>query len=200
MTIYQPSTDTMWEFWRARQAGGQWQACWGGRMQNVAENAGIWAARYGTAATGLPFSPGQITVDELRSGAIHHVIGIALVDAERAAIFSWPANRSDGYNPKNAPNRIPEGLRFRLDPNVDVDALKINPIAKIIAKAAQTYGFVVWDKAGAISLRFENPKAAVLLGQQNPYPALWNGTPSYKILAGIPWERLQFLPSDYGKP
>jgi len=199
MTIYQPSTDRMWEFWQARQVGGNWQACWGGSMQNVSRNAGIWAARYGVAATGLPFAPGQITVADLRGGAIRHVMGIALVDAQQGA-FSWPANRSDGYNPDNAPNRIPEGLRFRLDPAVNVDALPIHPVAKIVAKAAQTYGFVVWDKAGAISLRFENPKDFTLVGKGDPYPDLWDGTPAYKILAGIPWDRLQFLPENYGKP
>ena len=43
MTIYQPSTNTMWEFWRARKtAAGGWEACWGGRMTNVPQNPGIW--------------------------------------------------------------------------------------------------------------------------------------------------------------
>ena len=200
MTIYQPSSDSMWEFWQARQSSGQWQACWGGKMDGVSKNKGIWPQRYGVAATGLPFAPGQITVQDLKSGAIHHVMGIALVDAEKAAIFSWPANRSDGYNPQNAPNRIPEGLRFRLDPAVNVDALNISPVAKIIAKAAQTYGFVVWDKAGSISLRFENPLAYTLTGQPDPYPAIFKDTPPYALLNGIPWNRLQFLPMDYGKP
>lgn len=200
MTIYQPSSDSLWEFWQARQVHGQWQACWGGKMPDVSRNPGIWAPRYGVAATGLPFAPGQITLQELNSGAIRHVIGIALVDAEKSTVFSWPANRSDGYNPDNAPNRIPEGLRFRLDPSVNVDALNIHPVAKIIARAAQTYGFVVWDKAGAISLRFENPKVHAAAVQGDPYAAIWNGTPDYAILKGIPWDRLQFLPMNYGKP
>jgi len=200
MTIYQPSTDRMWEFWQARQANGRWQACWGGGMQGVSHNPGIWQPRYGVAATGLPFAPGQITVDDLHSGAIRHVIGIALVDAERAGVFSWPANRSDGYNPNNAPNRIPEGTRFRLDPSINVDALPIHPVAKMVAKAAQTYGFVVWDKAGSISLRFQNPKDFTLTGKDNPYPQIWNGTPTYRLLVGIPWDKLQFLPNNYGKP
>jgi hypothetical protein len=60
----------------------------------------------------------------LQRGEIKHVLGIALVDAEKWSIYSYPANRSDGYNPTDAPNRIPEGLRFRLDPTVDVDALR----------------------------------------------------------------------------
>jgi hypothetical protein len=200
MTLYQPATDTMWEFWRARDVGGQWQACWGGRMRHVSASDGIWAPHYGVTATGLPFAGGELSVAELQRGVINHVIGIALVDTEKWNVYSWPANRSDGYNPRNLPNRIPEGLRFRLDPDVDVNALPLHPIAKMIAKAAQKYGFVVWDKAGGISIRAENPKRFTLLGQQNPYIVLWNGTPTYRILAGFPWDRLQFLPMNYGKP
>jgi len=200
MTIFQPSSDSMWEFWQARQSGGQWQACWGGKMEGVSKNKGIWPQRYGVAATGLPFAAGQVTVQDLKSGAIRHVMGIALVDAENSGVFSWPANRSDGYNPQNAPNRIPEGLRFRLDPAVNVDALDISPVAKMVAKAAQTYGFVVWDKAGSISLRFENPLVYILAGQPDPYPALFKGLPAHSVLNGIPWDRLQFLPVNYGKP
>jgi hypothetical protein len=200
MTIFQPSSDTMWEFWQARQMDGKWQACWGGKMSNVSKNKGIWPQRYGVAATGLPFAPGQVTAQELKSGAIHHVIGIALVDAENSSKFSWPASRSDGWNPQNASNRIPEGLRFRLDPAVNVDALNISPVAKIVAKAAQTYGFVIWDKAGSISLRFQNPLDFTLTGQPDPDPAILDGAAPHGVLNGIPWDRLQFLPMDYGKP
>jgi len=200
MTVYQPSADTVWEFWQARKTNDLWQACWGGRMQHASRSNGIWQKPYGTTATGLPFLGGQITADELSRGEIRHVMGIALVDVERWECFSWPANRSDGYNPSQIPNRIPEGLRFRLDPDVNVEALDLHPVGKVIARAAQKYGFVVWDKAGAISLRAENPKSRTRLGKADPYPALFNGTPAYALLKGFPWEKLKFLPMDYGKP
>jgi hypothetical protein len=200
MTIYQPSSDTMWEFWQARKAGGGWQACWGGRLAKASRSDGVFSGHYGTTATSLPFIGGQITAEELQRGEIRHAIGIALVDAEHFNIKSWPAHRSDGYNPQHQPHRIPEGLRFRLDPDVDVDQLKLHPVARIIARAAQKYGFVVWDKAGAISLRLQNPKSYTARGAPDPYPALFKGTGSYAILNGFPWDRLQFLPQDYGKP
>jgi hypothetical protein len=200
MTVYQPSKDALWEFWLARNLNGRWQACWGGRMLNVSKSDGIWPPHYGASATGLPFIGGQITADELRRGEINHVLGISLVETESANIFSWPANRSDGENPALVSGRIPEGLRFRLDPTIDLEALHLHPVAKIIAQAAQTYGFVVWDRAGAISLRATNPKSFTSLGLSDPYPGLFNGTPPYNILAGIPWDKLQFLPMNYGKP
>lgn len=200
MTIYQPSTDTLWEFWRTRKYDGKWQACWGGRMSRVSTSDGRWPTIYGTTATGLPFLGGQITAEELRRGEIRHAIGIALVEPEAANVVSWPAKRSDGWNPKNEPNRIPEGLRFRLDPSVNVDALKMHPVGKVIAKAAQKYGFIVWDKAGAIGIRSQNPKTYTAAGLPDPYAALFANTPPYAILNNFPWDKLQFLPKDYGKP
>jgi len=200
MSIYQASTDTLWEFWKARKVDGQWQACWGGRQSNVSKNGGAFEGHYGTTATSLPFIGGQITAEELKRGEIRHAIGISLVDIENWKIFSWPAHRSDGYNPRNLPNRIPEGLRFRLDPNVNVDELKMHPVGKIIAKAAQKYGFIVWDKAGAISIRAQNSYSYTALGQSDPYDSLFSGTPRYAVLNGLPWDRLQFLPMNYGKP
>jgi hypothetical protein len=200
MTIYQPSTNTMWEFWGASKVAGQWQACWGGRMQNTNISDGRWPAPYGTTATGLPFLGGQITAEELARGEIRHAIGISLVETEASSVVSWPANRSDGLNPAPAPNRIPEGLRFRLDPGINVDVLAMTYAGKVIAKAAQKYGFVVWDKAGSISLRAQNPKSYTALGQTNPYPALFSGKPTYAVLNGFPWDRLQFMPMNYGKP
>jgi hypothetical protein len=199
MTIYQPSTDTMWEFWQMKNSKGRWQACWGGKMRDVSASKGIWPNPYGTTATGLPFLGGQITAEELRRGEIRHVIGIALVDLEKASVFSWPATRSDGHNPNNAPNRIPQGTRFRLDPTVNVEALNMSAAGKVIAKAAQTYGFVVWDKSGAIGIRAQNAQTYIAQGQPDPYPALFNGREDWAVLDGFPWEKLQFLPKDYGK-
>ncbi|MDE2184080.1 MAG: DUF4124 domain-containing protein [Alphaproteobacteria bacterium] len=200
MTIFQPSTNTMWEFWKAQNVSGKWQACWGGQMQGVAQSNGIWPGRYGATATGLPFAGGELSIAELQQGAIRHVVGISLVNVETWKIFSWPAQRSDGYNPNNLPNRIPEGLRFRIDPSVNLDLIPMHPVARMIAKAGQQYGFVVWDKAGAISFRAENPKRYTLVGLPNPLIPLWNGTPTYMIMANVPWNKLQFLPMNYGKP
>ncbi len=200
MTVYQPSTDSLWEFWQMRKDNGEWVACWGGKLERASKSDGIFPNKFGTTATSLPFIGGQITVAEMKSLQIDHVMGISLVDIEHFTSISWPATRSDGWNPDKSPNRIPEGLRFRLDPKVDVEALKMHPVGKAIARAAQKYGFVIWDKAGAISLRAENPKSYTLAGEPDPYPAIFNNTPSYAILNGMPWEKMQFLPMNYGKP
>ena len=200
MTIYQPSTDSLWEFWQMRKTDGNWQACWGGRMKHVSRNEGVFPGHYGTTATSLPFIGGQITPEELRRGEIRHVMGISLVEAEHFNIRSWPAHRSDGWNPDKRPHRIPEGLRLRLDPTVDVESLPMGRAGKIIARAAQKYGFVVWDKSGAIALRAQNAYTYISQGQPDPYPALFENKPDYAVLQGFPWDKLQFLPMNYQAP
>jgi len=49
------------------------------------------------------------------------------------------------------------------------------------------------------ALGAENPKSFTRAGKADPYPALFKGTEAYAILNGFPWEKLQFLPLDYGK-
>jgi CubicO group peptidase (beta-lactamase class C family) len=195
MTIYQRSSDTLWEFWRARKtANGEWHACWGGKMTGVSNWSGIWPQRFGATATGLPFAGGQITPEELRASEIKHVMGIALVQADKR--YCWPAHWSDGKGCDCEPC-IPEGARFRLDPDVCVDQLNMHPVGKMIAKAAQKYGFVVWDVAGTTSLRAKNPKSYTQIGLQDPYKQLLQGDEQYTALNGFPWDKLQFLPFEH---
>ncbi|HSH72236.1 MAG TPA: DUF4124 domain-containing protein [Methylophilaceae bacterium] len=201
MTIYDRRTDTIWELWKAsRDSQGSWSACWGGKMENASSNLGVHQKGYGTTATGLPFLGGQITAEELSKSEIKHVIGISMVEVAHNNIVSWPANRSDGFNLNNMPNRIAEGQRFRLDPSVNVDKLPMTKAGKVIAKAAQKYGFVVWDKAGSVSIRAQNSSTYTTLGKPDPYPVLFESKPYYAVLNGFPWDKLQFLPLHYGKP
>ncbi len=200
MAIYDVSTRRYWEFWVMRAENGGWKACWGGRINDTAANIGIFANPYGTTATGIPFIGGEISAEELARGEINHAMGISVVDAAIWYEFSWPATRSDGYNPNNDPDRIPEGIRFRLDPSINVDTLGLPPAGRAIARAAQVYGFVVWDKAGSVSMRMYNPKSYVLAGRTDPYPALFSGMASWDVLKNFPWDKVQFMPNDYGKP
>lgn len=143
-------------------------------MSNVSRSPGIWPSRYGAAATGLPFAPGQILAEELRQGEIRHVLGIAVVEAEEKE-YSWPANRSDGWNPEKEPTRIPEGLRLRLDPTIDTESLRLRP-------GRPNLWICDLDKGGSVALRAENPKRYTTVGLPSPYPALFGGTPSYRIM------------------
>ena len=116
MVVWQPSTDTMWEFWRARQVGRLARAL-GRPHDGRLEEPGYFTdpnPRWGATATSLPLLGGLMRLDELEAGRIDHALAFALPES-RADAFSWPAQRTDGNS--NHLNAIPEGARFRLDPS-----------------------------------------------------------------------------------
>ena len=197
MVVWQPSTDTVWELWKAENRADGWYACWGGRITNASQNQGLFPFPFGVAASGLSLLGGTMRIDELQNRQINHAISFALVEV-RQGVYSWPANRTDGLIADV--NVTSEGHRFRLDPTLDVDSLNISPTAKAIAKAMQTYGAVVRDKSGTVSLYGENPVPMMNSGAANPYIQIFGGTPSYNVMNNFPWNRLQTLPMDYGKP
>ncbi|WP_432490935.1 DUF4124 domain-containing protein [Kineococcus gypseus] len=198
LTIYSPSTDQLWEFWRAKRVDGRWQACWGGRIDAVSTSPGYFSGGFGAAATGLSFSAGAIGIKDVQAGSIDHALSLQIVEPKKWTTFSWPAQRSDGFS--TDPDAIPEGLRLRLDPAVDVESLKLTPIGKMVARAAQKYGFIVTDKAGAVALTAESGTATANATGVDPWPALMRGKPHYEIMRGFPWDKLQALPENYGKP
>ena len=195
MTIYQPSTDRLWEFWRAVKRPDGWHASWGGAMKRVSRSPGYytdksWPGRswfnWGSTATSLPVAGGTILIDEIRAGQIPHALAIAIPQS-RAGVFAWPAQRTDG---KGGPRTVPEGARLRIDPSLDVERLAMHPVGKMIARAAQRHGLVVRDVTGhATAFYAEDP----LPTGENPYGRLFDGELPSSVLAGFPWERLQVL-------
>ena len=188
LVVWQPATDTMWEFWLAARRADGWHARWGARMTHVSRSPGINPAPTGATASGLPLVGGMMTLDELRRGRIDHALSVA-IPTTRAGVAAWPATRTDGQDP--SPTAIPEGTRFRLDPRVDVDRLGLPRAARAMALAAQRYGIIVRDKAGAV----------VFYGQIAPpsrstaYDAVFHGAYPNQLLARFPWDRLQVVRS-----
>ena len=201
-TIYQPSPDTYWDFWRASEdASGHWSACWGGKIEHYSRNPGIFTNPLGATATGLPLGAFTIRISELQRGHIDHAINLVLPRTQ-ASCFSWPATRDDG---NTAGSDIPcEGQRFRLNPSFDVSTL-YGPATQIIARAMQKYGLIVTDKGGAVVTYAEDPRPyEAAHGGVNPYPALMDpgnllppGDWPY-VLTQIPVTQLQALPLNYG--
>ena len=203
LTIYQPSSDTLWEFWRARKRlllG--WEAEWGGVMRDVSSNPGHYSAavwpglehpdgwNWGSTATSLPVAAGTVTTEELREGRIDHALAMAVAEPCRH-VFSWPAQRTDGTS--YFPDCMPEGAHLRLDPALDVEALGLHPVAEQLALAAQRYGAIVRDRTRvSVSFYLESPPP----DGPSPYTGpggLYRGTPSWKVLEGFPWRSLRLL-------
>jgi hypothetical protein len=195
LTIYSPSTDQLWELWRAKQVGGEWGACWGGRIDGVSQSPGYFSGGFGASASGLAISGGMVWVDDARAGRIDHALSLAVLDVRHWKTVSWPAQRSDGGDKSEA--AIPAGTRLRLDPRLDLNGLALTPMGRLIAQAAQKYGFIVTDKSGAVAVTAES---GGVRASEDPWPKLLGGKKSYEVMAGFPWDRLQALPQDYGKP
>ncbi len=96
--------------------------------------------------------------DQVRSGAIRHVLKVA-VGPELADRYVFPMVGSDGEYDGNDPAVPPEGLRLRIKPSVDLEALNLAPEALIIARALQQYGCYIGDSAGSTALKLEDTRS-----------------------------------------
>ena len=190
MVIYRPSTDQMWELWRATNWGTSanpvWHAQWGAKINNVSTNDGRVPAPFGATASGQPLLGGLIRASELYSGHIDHAISLAVPDVQRWK-YVWPSTRTDGTY--TGPNAIPEGQRFRLPASLDIASLNLPPVGQMIAQAAQKYGIILRDGGGAVTFFAEDPTPFGF----NPYNKLFGGLDPSQILANFPWSKLQAL-------
>jgi hypothetical protein len=190
LVIWQPSTDTEWEMWLTKHEiganGPEWHVGWGARIEHVSQSSGIVPYPFGATASGVSELGGLITADEIAHTQIDHALAMALPETEGWGQFVWPANRTDGRSP--LPDAIPQGTRLRLDPTVNVDSLPLTPVVRAIALAAQRYGIVVRDTAGAVVFYAEDPKDVGSLGYDWGY-----GLNPAQALANFPWGRLQVV-------
>jgi hypothetical protein len=191
IVVWQPSTDTMWDFWRAAKRADGWHTVYGGRMTDVSKSPGYFndPPQWGASASSLPLLGGLMRLHELRAGRIDHALALAIPE-RRAKVFSWPAQRTDGTI--DSPTAIPEGLRFRIDPALDLDRLPMAPIVRQMAKAVQRYGMVVRDGADAVTFFAEDPTPT----GANPFlgpGGFFGGRYISQLLAAFPWSHLQAL-------
>jgi hypothetical protein len=204
LTIHQPATDTLWEFWRASRQSDGWHASWGGVMRRVSTSPGHYSNaswnglprsdgwNWGSTASSLPVIAGTVTIDELRRGRIDHALALA-VPTPCARSFSWPAQRTDGTS--NAPDCMPEGAHLRLDPSLDLAKLELPPITRMLAEAAQRYGMIVRDRTGegnATSFFAEDP-APTGTDPYNGPGGFYGGLRPWKFLPQFPWESVRLL-------
>lgn len=199
LSIYRPSTDQLWELWKAYQdASGTWYACWGGRLDNVSTNPGYWTNGFGSSATGIAGEGGDVTIKDVKGGSINHALSLAIPAPAHWKNYVWPAHRSDGGSMD--PAAIPEGTRLRLDPRVNVSALGLSPIATMVATAAQRYGFVVTNRSGCVAITAESGLPTDAVSGVNPWDQLLGGLKPYQVLKNFPWDRLEAIDPAYNRP
>jgi hypothetical protein len=180
LVIWQPSTNTEWEFWIAQPSGSGYSACWGGKITNASTSNGVFPNGYGMSASGISYLGTEITSADIASGAINHMIDI-IVPGNFCNAGIAPADRTDcGSNP-GSPS---EGTILRFPANVPMPS-GLAPFAQMVFTAIQKYGMIVIDQGGAtvLSAQFEpngGPITSSLGGQQ-----------PYQVVANLPWSQMQ---------
>jgi hypothetical protein len=198
MTVWQPSTDRLWEFFRMRKEMDGWHAAWGGAIDHVSTSPGYYTRaswpgalpQWGATATSLPVAAGVITIQQFRAGVIDHALAINL-PAPRAGVVAFPAERSDGTG---GPGTLPEGAELRIDPHFNLNSVSMPPVTRMIAVAAQRYGMIVRDQTHLGTSMFgEDP--AQFGGKQIYYGphGIFGGRTPLQLLAKFPWSHLQVL-------
>jgi hypothetical protein len=197
LAVWQPSTDRMWEFFELRHTPAGWEAEWGGAMQHVSSNPGVYSASawpgahsyWGVTAASMPLVAGAMTIKQLKARNIDHALALTIPNT-RAGVYASPAQRTDGKIASS--DAIPEGARLRLDPTLNLASLHLPPLVRLIAQAAQRYGIVVRDTSGVVSFIGQDP----LNGDFGVYRRLAQGLYPNKLLAKFPWRHLQVVKMD----
>lgn len=206
LVVWQPSTDTLWEFIGLRkELDGQWVAWYGGRMPNVSQNEGHFVdpplgpgSSFGATATSISPLAGMQRIEEIRRGlaegavdSIDHAIDFGIPWPRARDGWCWPAQRSDGLS--RAPEAISEGIRFRFPASLNLDAYDLHPYARLIAEAIKNYGMVARDQTSLVGFWAEDGGPT----GRDPYgeffgPHYPNGKPG-GVFDGFPWHALQVL-------
>jgi len=172
-------------------------------MRNVTSNPGVYGpgawpspseddeSWWGVTAASFPIVGGAMTYDDLKAGQIDHALAIVYPNVRRRTFVS-PAQRDDGWS--TDPQSLPEGTRLRLDPSLNLAKLKMPPLTRMIARAAQRYGIIVRDQSPVIAFVQQDPTgdpAFLALG-----PKLTGGLYASQLLASFPWRHLQVMRMD----
>jgi hypothetical protein len=204
LIVYQPATDTAWELYHlVKNSNGAFSATAGGKISNVSHNMGNYdpwpnGKPHGMTGYAVPMLAGLQRLEELRRGTIDHVVGVSIPHPMQG-VFRSPALSTDGE--WTVPDAVPEGTRFRLPANLDVDALPLTPYAKIVAKAVQAHGLVIVDRdcrptdrqrCPAVTFKAEDPRPR----DANAYAGIFNGVARNHLFDNFPWDKLQVLTQD----
>ncbi|GAA2564247.1 hypothetical protein GCM10010210_44160 [Pseudonocardia hydrocarbonoxydans] len=183
MVVVDRDEGCVYEFWQARREGTGWTASWANATPT--DGDGVYPDGLSSRASGLSAIAGLIWPQELAEGRIDHALVFAYPNTRSGGPVP-PATASDGTTDDDT--ALPEGARLRLDPSIDVDSLGLSPTQNVIAEALQTYGMILADTSGGMSLYAASPQSF----ENFPYPTSWSGD-IWKDLSAIPFESMQVL-------
>jgi hypothetical protein len=185
LTVYQPSSNSVWEFWQAHHVtrlsaaghggrestGAGWSACWGGKAP-LSTFSGTFPSPYGETATGISNLATEVTEADILSGSIKHAIGLQVVNCTTAI---YPADRGDCNHDPGAPA---EGQWFRFSSRVNCAEYDSTPFENEVCVAGQQRGFVVVDHGGSDGIEADFA-TGTWTDEGNPGPAgTWQRSPA----------------------
>jgi hypothetical protein len=143
----------------------------------------------GVTASMIPVYAGLIRRDELAAGKIDHAIKVVVPAEMLAPAYIYPAYAFDrGAMAETPPysGTLPMGARLAIPAAVDLARLKLRTrIGKVVAQAAQRYGFVVTDRGGS--------GITLILEAGMPSTYAWNRDVE-EDLRSILWETVRVSP------
>lgn len=182
VVIWNPTTGVEYSFWRFQtDANGNHTATNGSRYRTTPGNHGRFADGKSGRGAGTPYLAGLIRPWEINQGRIDHALAFAYDSPAPEHVY--PASKSDGAGITGTDP--PEGARLQLDPTLtdtDLTAWGLNPTAKIIAKALQTYGMYIIDNSGSSKIYLEARNTAH-----------WNPTITRNTVSNIPWKHFRVI-------
>jgi hypothetical protein len=215
LTLYQPSSDSLWEFWQAHHDnhGTGWSACDAAKAA-LSTFSGVFPFPYGETATGISNLATEVTEADVLSGSIKHAIGLQVVDCTSSV---YPADRGDcNYSPGDPA----EGQWFRFAPSVNCANYDVTRFENEVCVAGQQRGFVVVDQGGSVEIEADyatgtwtdegnhvpvgswqqnsRGECCIFAGGGAPLERAFrtsSGTyeQEYQVIAGLPWSQLQVI-------
>jgi hypothetical protein len=199
ITIHQPATDTLWEFWKFyRDSRGRWHATAGRRYDRYSESTGRMphdargtnSPETGSGGAGLALPGGMITLADIEriqaGGRLDHAL-VFCAPGIKAGAFRFPATANyDGTLRRRY--ALPYGIAFRLPADYDVETIE-NPLARELARAVRDYGMYLRDYGGSVAFYGE-------MGQgSNPWPGIFSsfGTDERAVMDSLPWDAMQAI-------
>ncbi len=184
LTVYQPSSDSVWELWQAhrlttqrssghassRTATAGWSACWAGKA-TLRSFSGVFPWPFGETATGISNLATEVTQADVLSGSINHAIGIQVVNCNR---FVYPADRGDCGSDPGTPG---EGQWFRFAPSVNCADYDSTPFENEVCVTGKQKGFVVVDHGGSDGIEADYATNVWLAEGNNGIRGRWYTNP-----------------------
>jgi len=179
LVVLDRTNNVAWDFWGARWENGQLKTKAANKVDLLGDGL---VPEGGCRLVGFALLAGLITPEDVASGKIDHALVFAHQYLAPSAV--WPANKHARFERRK--DSIPCGGLVQLDPAVDVNALEISAVGKMIAKALQEYGMYACDFADGLVIYAENPTGR----EVNPWPELGL---DHRSAWNIPLERMRVV-------